>query len=114
MGEKIMQLEEKLALIQQMRQHESLNSQRLGIRNERSYRQTKGEPMAAKRPDSQFSLFSSSFRLRFLLAILLFLLFFYMDIRSVSLGTVDSGQIQDYVSENLSLSSLSVLVDDIH
>lgn len=110
----MMQLEQKLALIQKMRQDESLNYQRLGAHSEGSFRYRKGDLEKASWPDSQVSLFSSSFRLRFLLALLLFLLFFYMDIRSVSLGMVDSSRIQDYVSENISFSSLSVLVDDVH
>lgn len=82
-----MELEQKLALIEQMRQQQN----------------------GSCRPRK-----TGSFRVRFLLAAFLFLLFFYMDVRNVALGSIDSTKIQSYVSDTLSLSSLPILVNDIH
>ncbi len=114
-----MQLEQKLALIQQMRQDENWNNRRMGARTEGSYsyreRDLSGADWAEGQVfEEQGSLFSSSFRLRFLLAIFLFLFFFYMDVSSVSVGNIDSQFIQTYVSKNLAPSSLLTLIDDIH
>ncbi|MGN0307624.1 MAG: hypothetical protein ACI4DN_05350 [Lachnospiraceae bacterium] len=108
-----MELEQKLALIQQIRQKENHNYQRLG---EGSYEYRKGDLYGDTWTGEQVSLFSSSFRLRFLLAVFLFLCFFYLEIRDISLGNLNGGEIQSYISENLSLSSLDSLIpmDDIH
>lgn len=97
-----MQLEEKLALIQKMRQHERRNYERMGGCND-SYGYPKGDLQADTWPGEQVSLFSSSFRLRFLLAVFLFLAFFYLDIRQISLGEMDSERIQQYIGETVSL-----------
>lgn len=72
--------EQKLALIQQIRQQETEKN-------------LPGE--------------SGSFRLRFLFAVFLFLLFFYMDLNNYSLGTWDSGAIQAQISKAFSYEELS-------
>ncbi len=109
-----MQLEQKLALIQQMRQDENWNNRRMEVCTDGFCSHPKRDLSGAGWADEQIPLFSSSFRLRFLLAIFLFLLFFYMDVGSVSLGKIDSQFIETYISENLVPSSLMSLVDDIH
>ena len=76
-----MQLEQKLALIQQMRQHEDLNNRRMGVCMAGSYPYRKEDLSGTL--SRQVSLLSSSFRLRFLLAIFLFVFFFYLAIVTV-------------------------------
>ncbi|MBQ9989500.1 MAG: hypothetical protein IJP31_00945 [Lachnospiraceae bacterium] len=107
-----MQLEEKLALIQKMRQNEQRNYERMGVCND-SYRYTKGDLQADIWPGEQISLFSSSFRLRFLLALFLFLAFFYLDIRQISLGKLDSEWIQHYIGETVSLPLSSLTINQV-
>lgn len=107
-----MQLEQKLALIQQMRQHEDLNNRRMGACMGGSYSYRKEDLSGTL--SQQVSLLSSSFRLRFLLAIFLFVFFFYLDIQHISLGFLDSKAIESYVGENMAPSFLLFLVDDIH
>ena len=72
--------EQKLALIQQMRQQETEKNLPGG---------------------------SGSFRLRFLFAVFLFLLFFYMDLNDYTLGTWDSGAIQAQISKAFSYEELA-------
>ena len=104
-----MQLEEKLALIQRMRQREQRNLEQMGACND-SCRYTKGDLPYDQWSKEQISLFSSSFRLRFLLAVVLFLTFFYLDIRQLSFGELDSDRLQQYISET---SSLPLSIDQI-
>ena len=110
-----MQLEEKLALIQQMRRHEQRNYQRLGGSGSSfSGYKAKEDLRSELWSDKQVCLFSSSFRLRFLLAAFLFLLFFYMDIQQISFGGLDSSRILSYISETVSLPDSGFMMNKIN
>lgn len=81
-----MHLEDKLTLIHHMRQHEQRNYARMG-----------------GCADRYASSISSTLRLRFLIALFLFLTFFYLDIRQLTFGEVNSHQLQEYISTTIPL-----------
>lgn len=50
----------------------------------------------------------STFKFRLLLAVLLFVLYFYMDLKHVSLGNFDSSFVVQKISQNLSMEDISM------
>lgn len=89
----LLDIEQKLDLIQQIHREQE--------KNERYYR---------KESEGQVS-WSASFRLRLLLAVLLFLCFFVMEKKQVEVGGICSSDIVDYIGSNMDIEKLSTLVE---
>ena len=92
-----MDIEDKLALIQELRRQQQYRERYAHERNYKYYG-TK-EEVEEEIPTSSFS----SLRLRIVIALFLFVLVFFMDVNDFKIGEIDYTYIQDQISQNADL-----------
>ena len=96
-----MDVESKLALVKQLRQEQKENYRQMNHRTQILYGKNDGD---YTQEDVIVSNSYSSFGIRFLMAVFLFFLFFFMDTQNIHVGECNSQQIVQSISENVSLT----------
>lgn len=102
-----MNVNEKLELIQKMRQEQSANSETMNYREQLWSGNRVWETPKDSSPETLLPAFSfQSLRLRIAAALLLFLLFFFMDRYDLSFGKLNASVIQEEIQKDLNLTSI--------
>ena len=100
-----MDIDRKLSVLQEMRREQ------MKIERENYYplyrRGTEGRKSEFVKEEKWFS----SFRLRLLIAILLFFCFFLMEQKELRIGEIGTMEILEYIEENISLAGVHKLFD---
>ncbi len=96
-GNEFLEIHEKLELIRQIHKEQEENERALYYRGMDSRSQTFSEANGA---------WSDFFRLRFLLAVLLFLGLFVMEKKDMEIGGLKFGNITEYIGQNMDLENL--------
>ena len=113
--------EQKLQLVHFLKEEHKKNREQLHRREQILYGKKVPEPLYddvmegfnTKEFDSYKRKDISGFRVRFMISVILFLSFFYLDRNNEKIGNVDSSQIEKYI-ENDSLQCLVLNVFDFN